>query len=238
MDSVLWIAPAIVLLASCTRGLFGFGDSLVAVPLLMLVVEPTTAVATVALVSLIQGALMLARERRDIDWGASRRLVFAAALGVPFGLFSLEALPVEWVKRGLGLVLVVYATRSLLGAKLPEVRSPRAASVAGFASGALGAAYNFSGPPVILYSAMARWDAARTRATLQSFFTPLGVIVVSAHLLAGSITPDVLALSARCLPAMLVGVFAGAALSRRVDATLFRKVLDGALIALGAVLWL
>ena len=238
MESVWWIAPAIVLLASCTRGLFGIGDSLVAVPLLMLIVEPSAAVATVALLSLAQGLLMVAREWRDIDWGASRRLIAAATVGVPFGLLTLELLPSAWVKRGLGLVLVVYATRSLLGAKLPELRSHRAANVAGFASGALGAAYNFSGPPVILYSAMARWDAAKTRATLQSFFTPLGVIVVGAHLVAGSITADVLTLSTRCLPAMLLGVFIGAMLSARIDASLFRKVFEGVLVAVGVILWI
>ena len=136
MDSVLWLAPAIFLLGSGTRGLFGFGDSLVAMPLLMMVTDPTTAVAVMALVSLAQGLLMVARERRDIDWDASRRLIVAAAFGVPFGLLTLKALPVLWVKRGLGVILIAYATRSLLGTTLPELRSHRAANVAGFTAGA------------------------------------------------------------------------------------------------------
>ncbi len=238
MEFVLWIAPLIVLLASCTRGIFGFGDSLVAVPLLMLVMAPMEAVATVALVSLAQGMLMLARERRDIDWSASRRLLLAAAIGVPFGLLTLKAMPVIWVKRTLAVVLIGYATRSLLGAKLPEIRSGRAAAVAGFLSGALGAAYNFAGPPVILYSSMAKWSASRTRATLQAFFTPLGVIVGGAHLIYGSFTPKVLEISLICLPAMVLGVFIGGMISRKVDASTFRKVLDVVLICLGITLWL
>ncbi len=238
MDSVLWLAPTFVLLGACTRGLFGFGDSLVAVPLLMLIVEPTTAVVVIALMALSQGVLMIAREWRDIDWSASRSLLFAAMVGVPLGMLALKSLPVVWVKRALGAMLMAYATRSLIGAKLPELRSGRAAAVAGFTAGALGAAYHLPGPPVILYSAMARWDAAKTRATLQSFFTPLSVVVVGAHVFAGSFTPDVLAIAARCFPAMVAGVLIGGAVSKRVDASLFRKALDGALIAVGAMLWL
>ena len=238
MDPVLWLAPAIFLLGSGTRGLFGFGDSLVAMPLLMMVTDPTTAVAVMALVSLAQGLIMVAREWRDIDWSASRRLIIAAAFGVPFGLLTLKTLPVLWVKRGLGVILIAYASRSLLGTTLPELRSHLAANVAGFTAGAFGAAFNFAGPPVILYSAMARWDASRTRATLQSFFTPLGVIILLAHVFAGSFDARVLTLSALCLPTMALGVFLGAAISKRIDSQNFRKAFDVTLIGLGGMLWL
>jgi uncharacterized membrane protein YfcA len=239
MESVWWGSP---LRSFCSRHVREVSSASVTrswpSPLLMMVVDPTTAVATVALLSLAQGLLMLARERRDIDWGASRRLVIAAAVGVPSACSRSRSCPPSGSSEGSGSCSSPTRRAHCSARSLPELRSGRAAAVAGFASGALGAAYNFSGPPVILYSSMARWDAAKTRATLQSFFTPLGVLVVAAHFIAGSITSDVLTLSARCLPAMLVGVIAGAMLSARIDASLFRKVFDAVLVAVGVMLWI
>jgi triosephosphate isomerase len=37
---------------------------------------------------------------------------------------------------------------------------------------------------------------------------------------------------------MIVGVLIGGAISKKVDASLFKKALDGALVAVGVMLWI
>lgn len=101
----------------------------------------------------------------------------------------------------------------------------------------LGGAYNFTGPPVVLYGTMRAWTPAEFRSSLQGFFVPLGVVIVLGHVLGGLwSTPRTLELTLLSLPAAGAGLILGSALARRVDPARFRHALHLLLILLGVVL--
>jgi uncharacterized membrane protein YfcA len=236
LEGSLYLVPCIVMIAACTRSTFGFGDALLAMPLLLALLEPESATVVMAGVSLVQGALMLWQERREIDLKISAHLLCAAMLGVPCGLLGVQMLPANVLRLGVSVVLIAYATQGLFKVQLPELKGKGWSMLAGFGSGFLGASVNISGPPVVLYGTMARWRPERFRATLQGFFLPLGVVIVGGQILTGMWTPERLTLMGVSMPAMLCGLWIGITCRGRIAPHLFAHALHIILVAIAGLL--
>ena len=234
-QGLFWV-PCIVMLAACTRSTFGFGDALVAMPLLMAVIAPESALVVAAGVGLCQGALMVWQERASLDLRLSANLLLGALLGVPCGLWGVHVLPASTLRMIVSVVLLAYATQGLLKVQLPAVKSKLWGVAAGFCSGFLGSSITISGPPVAIYGVMARWHPEKFRATLQGFFLPLSVLVVSGHVITGLWTAERVTLIGASLPAMLFGAWLGARCRRRISPKRFERALYVILIAFAAML--
>src|SRR4051795_8886710 len=89
---------AVIFLATLIRSAFGFGEALVAVPLLALLIPVEVAAPLAALVSITVAAVVVAQDWRLIHLGSARRLVLFTFLGIPFGLLLLTRVP-EWVVK-------------------------------------------------------------------------------------------------------------------------------------------
>src|SRR2546423_2318549 len=166
-DTTLALAVAILFASTFVRSALGFGDALVAMPLLVLAVGVRTATPVVAFAASTIAVVILLRHWRRVDVRATWRLVVASLAGIPFGLLLLKAAPEAYVKIVLGVLLILYGLYSLLAPRLPELQSERTAYVFGFVAGVLGGAYNTNGPPVVVYAALRRWPPEHFRATLQ-----------------------------------------------------------------------
>lgn len=220
------------------RGAFGFGDALVAMPLLVALLGARTATPLVALVAGAAGLLVIAEARRSVDWRGAARLLAGAVPGALLGAAALRALPERWLAVALGVGLVAFGLHGLLskGAAQAPPRSKHWAWPLGFLSGALGGALNTSGPPLVVFATLQRWTPARTRGTLQGVFLPLSAVVIAGHGLAGLWTREVLVGAAAAAPGLLLGTLAGGALGRRIPAVRFQRILYVVLIGLGGLL--
>jgi uncharacterized membrane protein YfcA len=218
-----------------TRSTLGFGDALIAMPLLAFTIEIKTATPLVALVSLVIGISILLKSWRDVDLESVRRLILASLLGIPFGLFLLTNAPETTVKGILGILLILFGLYNLLSPELPRVERKELAYVAGYIAGVLGGAYNTNGPPVIIYGTLCRWSPARFRASLQGFFLS-SIFAVLGHGLAGLWTPRVLQLFASSLPVVVVAILMGERLNRLIPAGRFDRYIHMALIVMGVLL--
>lgn len=238
MDPLLIAATAGVLfVAAVVRSTVGFGDALVAMPLLVALLGARTASPVVALVAGAAGLAVLWSAWRAVDWKGAGRLLLAGVPGVAAGVFGLKQLPEAWIAAGLGGMLIVYGLSGFRPTRADAApASPHWGWPLGFAAGALGGAMNTSGPPLVVFATMQRWSPARTRGTLQGVFIPMSAIVLVSHAVAGLWTREVLTLSAASLPAMGVGVAVGGWLNRRIPATRFQHLLYGLLVVLGGML--
>ncbi|MDX1385187.1 MAG: sulfite exporter TauE/SafE family protein, partial [Thermoanaerobaculia bacterium] len=225
----------IFLVASTVRSAAGFGDALIAMPLLTLAVGLQVAAPVFALVAFLTSIAILAGSWRDVHIGEAWPLVIGSALGLPVGLALLSRVPEAPMKIVLGVAIVVFA---IVRPKLPALRLRRggrwAAGLAGAAAGVLGGAYNLNGPPVVIYGALRRWPPQRFRATMQGFFLPSGAMIVAGHALTGLWSREVWIDVAVCLPAMLAGVVVGGWLNRRVQADRFDRWVSILLVAVFA----
>ena len=202
--------------SSMVRSSLGFGDALVAMPVLSLFVPITLAAPLVALLSVSMAIVILIQDHKEIDFSSTWPLSLGAFVGVPLGAALLTQVD-EWlVKLLLGLLVLVFCIFRLASPQLAELKSDRWAPVFGFFSGLFGGAYNTFGPPIVVYGAMRRWRAEVYRVAVQGFYLPVCVFVLGAHYLKGLWTPEVFRYYFAALPIVFLATFLGRLVNRRL----------------------
>jgi uncharacterized membrane protein YfcA len=233
MSTTGLLIAAIVLGAAFLQSLSGFGFAIVVMPLLTLVLGLQIAAPLVSLTALTVYTINVTRFRRAVDAGELLRLGLASALGVPVGIWVLSSVEGSLVKQALGLLLLLFATYSLLRPTTSWLPSRRWVYPAGFVAGCLGGAYNTPGPPAIVYGTLRQWPRDEFRAVLQSLFLVNVLLVVTSHLLAGHLTTPVLAYYLYTVPALAVGILLASRLDSRVDHNRFRTLVAVMILLLG-----
>ncbi len=236
MDALTLQVIGIVFLATLVRGLTGFGNALVAMPLLALVIEPKTASPLVGLTAIVMATLMLAAHWREVHIGSAWRLLVASVPGLVIGLWFLTNSGGAAIRLALGIFILAYSLYDLCRPRLAHLENERWAYVAGFISGIIGGACNANGPPIVIYGTMRGWSPERFRATLQGFFLPAGLFILVGHASSGLWTREVFRLFLWCLPSVVLGVVLGCLLAKRVKKEHFRLVVHTVLIASATML--
>jgi uncharacterized protein len=233
---VIGLTLVILFVAAFVKAVIGFGEALLGLPLLTLVIGLHTATPLIGLIGASLTVLIIAKSWRQIDFGVTRQLVIAALIGIPVGVIGLTRLPDVWATTSLGVLLVLVALNNLLKPTFRPLHGARWAYVFGFVSGVCGGAYTIAGPPVLLYGALRRWPPEQFRATLQGFFLPVTVMIILTHAGAGLWTRDVLLLYVLALPVLTLAFWLGARASERLASKTFERLVYAALIVLGALL--
>lgn len=230
------VVAAILFFSSFCRSALGFGDALIAMPLLTLLAGPRMAAPVVGLSAVIIAATILAANWHQADKKPVHRLIIGSLIGIPPGLWLLSAAPAIVVKALLGILLILFALFRLFQPSLPGLKHRHWALFFGFIAGVLGGAYNTNGPPVVVYATMRQWPPEKFRASLQYYFLPTGFMIASGHGLAGLWNADVFLWTLVGLPAVLSGIFIGGKVNRRLEVGFFQKIVYLFLIVIGVLL--
>jgi len=228
----------VVFVATLIRSTFGFGEALIAVPLLALSVPIEIAAPLAVLLSITIAAVVIAQDWRKIHVRSTGWLLAPTFLGIPLGLALLTSAHEHIVKGALALVIVAFSGYSLLGKRPPELRSDSRPWLlsCGFFAGVLGGAYGMNGPPLVIYGAMRRWSPQHFRATLQGYFLPASVVAMAGYWLAGLWVPAITHYYLISLLVALPAIFLGRVLNHRLRGDTFLKYVHGGLVCVGAVL--
>lgn len=234
---VACLVVLVVFLGALTRATFGFGEAVVAMPLLALLpIGLPTAASLMGLVGLIIAAVSMLGGSRAIDRAVLLRLLLGTALGVPAGLLLVLLVPEATVSVLLGVFLVAYGLYGLSPATVTGPVGERWASPVGVVAGGLGSAYSFHGIPVAVYGTLREWPPAVFRDTLQAFFLVSGVLVVTGQALGGLWSHALLVLLLASLPAVAAAILLGRALHARMPAHRFHRYVHLLVVVLGLVL--
>jgi uncharacterized membrane protein YfcA len=233
---VTLVVLVIILFAALIRSTFGFGDALTAMPLLTLFISLQVATPLVALMSFTISICILARCWRDVVFSSAWKLIIATIIGIPIGLFYLKGSYDEVLKIVLALVILSFSFYKLAKPKMMRLRTERASWPFGFAAGILGGAYNTNGPPVIIYGTMRKWTPAEFRATLQGYFLVTGIFIMLGHWSTDLWTSEMMVLYAICLPFILLSIFLGSRLHKRIPKGRFDAYVYYLLIAVSLIL--
>jgi uncharacterized membrane protein YfcA len=232
------VIPGVLFLATLIRSTFGFGEALVAVPLLALVVPVEVAAPVAVLVSITVALIVVVQDWRKVHLRSAAWLVLPTMLGIPLGLLLLRAVAEPVVKAVLAAVIIAFSAHSLLGGGHRELKNDRFAWLFGFGAGVLGGAYGMNGPPLVIYGSLRKWSPQHFRATLQGYFLPASIAGMWGYRLAGLWTPSVDRLYLLSLPFVIVATFLGRAINRRMGLHGFLLYVHGGLIAVGVILLL
>ncbi|MBS1248463.1 MAG: hypothetical protein MAG431_00014 [Chloroflexi bacterium] len=226
----------IIFFSTFVRSALGFGDALIAMPLLALVVGMQTATPLVAMGASTIAFTILLKSWRKVEVKAAWRLVVSTWIGIPIGLFFLKEAPEPLIKAILGILLVGFSLYNLISPKLPQLKNEKWSFATGLIAGILGGAYNTNGPPVVVYGMLRKWPPEKFRATLQGYFLPTGSAILIGHGLAGLWTPTVVRLYLYCLPVILVSTLIGGWANKKIPQGKFDKIIYGFLVLMGVLL--
>jgi len=220
------------------RSAFGFGEALVAVPLLAFWLPLPVAAPLAVLVSITIAGIVVIQDWEKIHLSSAGWLVVSSLFGIPLGLLLLTNSHQRGLKAALGIIIIAFAVYSLIGrAPLELKQDSRGWLLAcGFCAGVLGGAYGMNGPPLAVYGAMRRWSAQHFRATLQGYFLPASIIGMIGYGLAGLWTSAITRYYLLSLPVTFLGVYLGRAINHRLHGEAFFKYLYLGLAGIGALL--
>jgi uncharacterized protein len=224
--------------ATLVRSTLGFGEALIAVPLLALRTPMTVAAPLAVMVSVVVAGVVVVQDWRGVHFRAAAGLIVASLFGVPLGLLLLARADDQLVKVVLGSVIILFSVYSLTLGKTRRLANDHAGWLigCGFVSGVLGGAYGMNGPPLVIYGALRRWSPQHFRATLQAYFLPVSIAGLVGYAAIGLWTDAVTRYFLWSLPGVVLATLAGRFVNQGMRGDGFFKTVYVGLVVIGAVL--
>jgi uncharacterized protein len=227
-----------VTVASFLGGVTGFGYSLVATPLLLLLGFPLPFVVTVNLaLAFVTRTSVAYRFRADLWPRRAAGLIAGSVPGLWLGVVVLTSVDESTIKLAAGVVVMAAAVLLWRTSSAPPPPAlPGAPLAAGFAGGFLGSATSLNGvAPVLLL--------AREQAPPRSFLADLALYFVASNAIGllilyaeGALAHDALFPAfVLWLPGSLAGNWAGTSLGPRLPEAAFRRITLAIVLLAGAV---
>src|ERR1017187_6998166 len=105
----------VIFLATVIRSAFGFGEALIAVPLLALLIPVEEAVPLATLISITVAGLVLAQDWREFQLRIALGLVLSTLFGMPLGLLLLTTVQEAIFKAILAGSIIGFSWYCLVG---------------------------------------------------------------------------------------------------------------------------
>jgi len=228
----------IVFVATLIRSTLGFGEALIAVPLLCLRLPVTVAAPLAVLVSIVIAGVIVVQDWQHVEFHSAIGLILASLPGIPLGVLLLARGNQHVVKCILGVLIIAFSLYSLTArTTLNHSRIHRGWLLGcGFFSGLLGGAYGMNGPPLAIYGALQKWSPQHFRATLQGYFLPASLVGLVGYATLGLWRAPVPRYFFLSLPAVAVSTLLGRSLNRRMKGQSFLRFVYIGLIVVGSVL--
>lgn len=228
----------VVAAASFLGGVTGFGYSLVATPLMLLLGFDLPFVVTVNLALACVTRISVAyRFRSDARPGRAAGLIAGSVPGLWLGAVVLTTVDVSTIKLGAGLVVMAAAVLLWRAVTAPPPRElPGAPVAAGFAGGFLGAATSLNGVAPVLLLARDKAAPRSVLADLALYFVASNAIGLAILLVEGGLETDALYPAFWLwLPGSLLGNWAGTVIGPSLPETAFRRLTLAIVFVAGAV---
>lgn len=235
------VAIPAVLLFGISKGGFGGGLGMTAVPLMALVVSPVQAAAILLPILCVMDVVALWKFRGKWVWPELKVLLPASLLGILVGTLLFEYMSAAVVKLIVGVVAIFFtlhywlSRRSSGSATLdyyPVSYGLLGGSVAGFTSFVA----HSGGPPISMYLLRRPLNKMDFAATTVLFFAVVNYVKLLPYAWLGQLSADNLATSAALVVLAPVGVLIGAWLHARISDRVFFTLVYGLLFAVGCKL--
>lgn len=227
--SFYMLAAPLVLLVGMSKGGFGGGLGILAVPLMSLAIDPRLAAAIMLPILCVMDAFGLWKFRGEWDKRNLRILIPGALLGTALGAATFSLTNANMIRIFVGLIAVyfvfhyVFVQRSLKQEETKKANSIFGAfwgCLAGFASYIAHA----GGPPIAIHLVPQRLSKSVFVGTTIVFFSLINLIKLLPYTLLGQITLSSFLSSLLLLPLAPFGVYLGVHLHKKVSESLFYTI--------------
>jgi hypothetical protein len=227
--------PAI-LLFGVSKGGFGGGLGVLAVPLMALAIPPAQAAAVMLPILMVMDVGALWAWRRQWDRGLMKILLPAGLLGTLLGTLTFTLFTAAGLKLALGAIAIGFVLQRWLARAQSAAPAPRSVAK-GWFWGAVAGLTSFiahaGGPPISVYLLPQRLQPAVLMGTVSLLFAALNWSKVLPYWWLGLFSTENLLASAALAPVGLGGIWLGVWLHKRLDAALFYRLMYAFLFVTG-----
>lgn len=225
MDPASWAAlAATTFVASLLYAVSGFGFAVLAAPLFLVLVEPTTAIQLIIILSTALALAVVPGLRRAVAAGLLLRLAIGSLAGLPIGLLAFLYGDQLLVRAGAGATILAFAIAMAVSwrrrgqprGKYSVAMSAGRDLMAGAVSGIASALVGMAGPPVLIYLLLAGAPPSTVRATLLSFFALSYGATLASHIATIGVPRSTWLIAASLVPVAFIGGFAGRPIGDRL----------------------
>ncbi|MFN0184948.1 MAG: sulfite exporter TauE/SafE family protein [Aquabacterium sp.] len=231
-----WAAMAAAVTVGYTVfGLVGFGATLVATPVLALMLPLKVAIPLMLLFDLGATVALGLRNWRQVAWREWLRLVPCMLLGQFVGVGALVGLPTAPLLLGLGVFVIANALWSLFAPQAQGRASAWWALPTGLVGGTFGGLFGTGGPLYAIYLSRRLDGMSALRATTASLILVSAWLRLSLYIAAGLYADTrLLWLALSLAPACLAGAWVGSRLHGQWPPDVVRRALFIVLLVGGA----
>ena len=231
------VAVPALLIMGISKGGFGGGLGVVAVPLLSLTISPVQAAAIMLPILCFMDLFGLWSFRGKWDRANTKIIICGAVVGIAIGTASFRYLDEHMIKLLISVVALGFSGNYWLQRRSGD-RPPLAPSylrggfwslIAGFTSFAAHA----GGAPLNVYLLPLKLHKTVFQATTVIFFTVINYVKIVPYAWLGQLSIENLSTSLAVLPLALIGIVSGIWLHSRVPEQLFYKLCYGFLFLTG-----
>ncbi|MEO1250502.1 MAG: sulfite exporter TauE/SafE family protein [Pseudomonadota bacterium] len=231
------LAVPAILLVGISKGGFGGGLAMLAVPMLSLAIDPITAAAIMLPILCAMDVVGLWAYRKTWDGAILKLIVPAAIVGIVLGALTFRYMSAPLIQIIIGLISVLFTldyVRKRMGGN-PEPRSPSTISggfwsaVSGFTSFVAHA----GSPPLSIYLLPLRLNKTIYVGTTVIFYAVVNYVKLIPYGLLGQFSGANLTSSLILLPLAPLGTYLGVRLHHKISEPLFYGICYVALFVIG-----
>lgn len=239
LNDPLFYAAAIpaVLIVGISKGGFGGGLGLIAVPLISLVIAPQIAAAIMLPILCLMDLVGLYRFRHSLIWHTLKHLLPASVIGIALGAMSFRYLNDDQIRLMIGTIALLFVIYHLIR-RQTEARPPSAVrgGIWGLIAGFTSFGVHAGGPPLNIYLLPLKLDKTTYTATTIVFFAAINYIKLIPYSMLGQFTLETLTAALILAPLAPIGVLAGGWLHHKISDLWFYRICYGFLALAGVKL--
>ncbi len=232
MPELAWWAWLLLAVAAISVGVSKTavpGANTVAVAIFAAILPAKQSTGALLILLIVADVFAITAYRRQVNWQVLRRLAPAVLVGLLLGAVFLAFADDTWVRKVIGVILLaviaVTLARRRMGRTLASGGSHR---IAGATYGTLGGfttmVANAAGPVMSMYFLASRFSVKEFLGTAAWFFALVNLTKLPFSIGLGLITGPGLLLDLVLVPAVVGGALFGLWFARRLDQTLFERL--------------
>ncbi len=212
--------------AAFAVGLAGFGDALIAAAFWLHVLSPQEAVPLILSCGVVLYAVSVFEMRSHVRLRLLWPFLAGGVIGTPLGTWLLGFAEPAVFRNAIGLFLIAYSAFAIVSARLGPVKGGGSAAdgAVGLTGGVLGGFAGLSGVLPTIWCGLRGWPKDIQRGVYQPYVLAMHGMALGSFAVVIGLDRALGVRFAQCVPVILLGVWLGHRLYRRINEVHFRNV--------------
>ncbi len=225
----------IVFLANVVEGITGFAGTMLAMPVAMLLIGVDEAKIILNIVAIFVSSNIAVRNYRDMDKKQAVKISLLMFLGMAAGLYLYRILPARILMSAYGGLLILAALRGLFRKKERSLPAGALICVV-LLAGIIHGMFLSGGSLLVIYAVAVLKEKSVIRATLAPVWVVLNGSMLIQNIAEGAVNAEILRLTGWCVIPVIIALYLGQLLHKRMKQEFFVKLTYVLLIISGFTL--